>query len=81
MWNIKYFAHSVCVMLLCLFTHTAGAQNTVSLEHNGIRSNDVVYKQQLGYVEPGDAGRDMFWDFRDVDVLCESYRIDRKSVV
>ena len=76
MWNIKYFAHSVCVLLLCLFTHTAGAQNTVSLEYNGIRSNDVVYKQQLGYVEPGDAGRDMFWDFRDVDVLCESYRIE-----
>jgi len=76
MGKMMFFVYTACISILCLFVCGAEAQNAISLEYNAFRNHDMLYKQQVGYVTPGNDGLNVFWDFRGVDVLCESYKIE-----
>ena len=43
--------------------------------HNHLRPGDVLIKQQVEYRDPGGAGKDQLWDFRDPKTLNDAYTL------
>ncbi|HMM04997.1 MULTISPECIES: T9SS type A sorting domain-containing protein [unclassified Dysgonomonas] len=43
--------------------------------HNHLRPGDVLIKQQVEYKDPGGAGKDQLWDFRDIKTLNDAYTL------
>lgn len=54
---------------------SAVAQNVVTREHNMPCSGDEVSKEQVEFVDCGDSGENVFWNYCDVPVLKSDYKV------
>lgn len=58
------------------FAFTAEAQHILTRENTLIRPGDVIDKEQVVYQDPGESGFNLTWDFRNVELVNNSYRIE-----
>lgn len=47
----------------------------VNRTHNGLRPGDTIIKQQVEYVDPGEAGNAQLWDFSNLKTINQSYTL------
>lgn len=68
----------ILIILLQLLFEVVNAQSvhTLTYHKNKYRASDVIVKQQLKYIEPGMNGENLVWDFSDLELINEKYRID-----
>ena len=59
--------------ILCLVS--AMAQSRLQSELNLPRANDVLFKQQLEYKDPGRSGANVLWDFSRLGSQSEEYEL------
>jgi len=52
------------------------AETTITRTLQGMRSGDVIYKQQVEYKNPGRSGKDVLWDFSQLKTLNEHYKVN-----
>jgi len=51
------------------------AQHGLKSELNGFRAEDVLYKQQVDYKNPGRTGANVLWDFSQLNVINDEYEL------
>ena len=54
-------------ILFLLFCSVGYAQNILSLPANLIQPGDSITKERVKYVYAGDAGKDVIWDFSNLE--------------
>lgn len=58
------------LVLLCL--NVFGQLNK---EHNHLRAGDVLVKQQVEYIDPGESGKNKVWDFSKLKTINDEYTL------
>lgn len=48
----------------------------LTVEHNHFRAGDVLFKQQVEYVDPGEAGADRLWNFSNLKTINDEYTLE-----
>ncbi len=68
---------SVLFVILAAFAWTPVLSQHVLTKANALmRSGDIVRKQLVAYVPPGESGMNASWDFRNIDQLADLYQIE-----
>lgn len=57
--------------IVCLYTNS----QTITSQRNRLRSGDFIIKQQVGFKDPGASGKDIQWDFSNLDVKNDKYQL------
>lgn len=65
---------SIYLMLISVLTSLSALGQLNSL-HNYYRPNDVLIKQQVEYIDPGDAGQNIIWDFNKLKTINDEYTL------
>lgn len=65
----------IVVVLLVIMPVCVLAQNTLTKAKNLIRNGDIVNYHAMEYSYPIDKGKDVIWDFSDIDELDDEYPI------
>ena len=68
MKNIFIFLLSI----LCL----ASARGQLNVLHNQFRAGDLLFKQQVEYVDPGEAGAERLWNFSKLNTVNDEYTLE-----
>jgi len=55
----------------CLCTHA----QTLNSRRNCFRSGDVIIKQQVDFKDPGASGKDITWDFSNLNTINDKYQL------
>ena len=64
-------------MAMLVFVYLPTFSQHVLTKANALmRSGDAMHKQLVAYVPPGESGMNATWDFRNIDVLSDSYSIE-----
>ena len=63
---------SIFIFLLCILFLTP-ARSQLRSELNLPRAGDELIKEQVVYFEPGEAGENQIWDFRDIRLIDDAY--------
>lgn len=68
----RRFILIVAILIQCniLFAETAITANL-----QGFRKNDILYKQQIEYKDPGRNGQNVVWDFSRLKFVNENYKV------
>ena len=65
------------MMAMLVFVYLPTFSQHVLTKANALmRSGDAMHKQLVAYVPPGESGMNATWDFRNIDVLSDSYSIE-----
>jgi len=48
----------------------------LNLQHNHFRAGDVLFKQQVEYIDPGAAGADRLWNFSKLKTINDEYTLE-----
>lgn len=65
------------LLLVCLVTICqTKAQHFLTKENSFLRSRDVICKQEVENLELGSSGRDVVWDFRELDIRKKKYMVE-----
>jgi len=48
----------------------------LNVQHNHFRAGDVLFKQQVEFVEPGEAGADRLWNFSKLKTINDEYTLE-----
>jgi hypothetical protein len=51
------------------------AQHSLQSSLNMFRANDVIFKQQISYKDPGRTGANVLWDFSQLTVVNDAYEL------
>jgi len=51
----------------------------INAEHNRFRAGDTLIKQQVEYVDPGEAGADRFWNLKELKTVNDEYTLEYAS--
>ena len=62
-------------ILLLPFATVKATQQQSDVYDNLRLKPDTIVKQQVAFVQPGDSGNDMFWDFSQLDVIDDNYEV------
>jgi hypothetical protein len=65
----------IAVFLLSGIPGILSAQHVLKSELNGFRPNDILYKQQVEYKDPGRTGAGVLWDFSRLNVVNDEYEL------
>ena len=65
----------ILFLLLLGIPGMLSAQHVLKSELNGFRPNDVLYKQQVSYKDPGRTGENVLWDFSQLNVVNDEYEL------
>lgn len=52
------------------------AQNILTKGNTLMRPGDIISKQRVAIEDPGQAGSDIVWDFRNIDIIDDCYRVE-----
>ena len=63
------------VLLLSGIPGILSAQHILKSELNSFRPDDVLYKQQVSYKDPGRTGGNVLWDFSQLEVANDEYEL------
>lgn len=66
---------NVGVTLFLSIWLTLPGYSQLNSTHNHLRSGDVLIKQQIEYVDPGQAGTNRIWDFSKIKTVNPSYTL------
>lgn len=66
----------VLIILMICLKLSVFAQNSLTVANSIMRNNDVINKQQVEYIDPGERGMNAVWDFRNTEVLSKAYRVE-----
>jgi len=69
----------IIFLFLLLITCNFFVNAQISFELNGIRPGDEIIKQQVSYKEPGRSGRNVIWNFSDLHLVNDEYKVIYKS--
>jgi hypothetical protein len=58
---------------------TLTAQHSLQSSQNMFRADDVIFKQQVSYKDPGRMGADVLWDFSRLEVVNDEYELSYSS--
>lgn len=61
------------LLLVCLCIPSVHAQ--VNKDHQAIRVGDEIFKQQVEYQSPGEAGVNRVWDFSRLKTINDEYHL------
>ena len=64
---------TIMVSVLYCSTSLFGQLNT---NHNHYRQGDVLVKQQVGYLDPGESGTGKLWDFSKLKPVNDEYTLE-----
>jgi len=65
------------LLLLCGFACGIYAQSSLTLRErrNSYRAGDELLKQQVVFRDPGSSGRNLTWDFRNLQIINDEYKL------
>lgn len=66
---------TILLMLLSAFTGVLSLFGQLNASHNHLRSGDVLIKQQVEFIDPGEAGVNRLWDFSKVRTINDEYTL------
>ena len=66
---------NILIFLLTIFS-LAPARSQLNSLHNRFRAGDVLFKQQVEYVAPGEAGADRLWNFSQLKTVNDEYTLE-----
>lgn len=61
-----------------LFVSLLSAQVVLQRDNNLPRDNDIIHKQIVSYISPGEKGKDVFWDFSKLNLSDDEYVLTYK---
>lgn len=61
-----------------LFVSVLSAQVVLLRDNNLPRDNDIIHKQIVSYISPGEKGKDVFWDFSKLNLSDDEYVLTYK---
>ncbi len=67
----------IAMFYYCPFTSRA---QTITVDANAIRGGDAIVKQELEYKSPGRDGKNVVWDFSELQVVNEEYIEEYESL-
>jgi len=67
--------HSIFLFCLLFISHLS-AQPLLELKSNIMRPEDKLIKQQVQFINPGESGKNVFWDFSQQEPVDTSYKLD-----
>lgn len=68
-------------IFLTLFAAALSAQVVLQRDNNLPRENDIIHKQIVSYISPGEKGRNVFWDFSKLNPSDNKYVLTYKRDV
>lgn len=66
---------SIYLMLVGVLTPYLSALGQLNGLHNHYRPNDVLIKQQVEYINPGEAGQNIIWNFNKLKTINSEYTL------
>jgi len=67
---------TISLILVCVCSSVLPALGQLNAVHNHLRAGDVLYKQQVEFVEPGEAGADRLWNFSKLKTVNDEYTLE-----
>ena len=64
-----------CYGIIAAFFIPAALSSQVTYLHNGMRSGDLLEKQQTMFKDPGRSGSGVVWDFSDLEFVNPRYKV------
>lgn len=64
----------ILFMLLCRCFGYLIAEQIITKENNSPRQGDILHRQKIEYVNPGDSGLNNLWDLRNIVILDGNYK-------
>jgi len=65
----------ITVLLLWSIPGMLSAQHSLQSQYNMLRADDILYKQQVDYKNPGRTGANVLWDFSQLNVINDEYEL------
>ncbi|MDR0874465.1 MAG: T9SS type A sorting domain-containing protein [Prevotellaceae bacterium] len=66
---------AIYIFLLSALPILSQAQHILTAENNMMRPEDEIVKQQVDYKDPGRAGQNVLWNFGELNLQNEAYRL------
>ncbi|WP_221412220.1 T9SS type A sorting domain-containing protein [Dysgonomonas sp. 25] len=63
------------LLLISLLSYSTYSFSQLTKEHNTIRCGDVLIKQQVEYIAPGDPGKSIIWNFTTLQSINDEYKL------
>ena len=63
-------------ILVSLFGCILPVLGQLNIQHNRFRAGDVLFKQQVNYVDPGEAGANRIWNFSKLKTINDEYTLE-----
>jgi hypothetical protein len=70
----------ILLLLPELFVTELSSQHSLQSQLNMFRPGDIIVKQQVSYKDPGRSGENVLWDFGNLDIEKESYKLSYSSL-
>lgn len=70
---MTYMRKLILFILLCRCFEGVLAEQIITKETNSPRKGDVLHRQKIEYVNPGDSGLNNLWDLRDMVIMDGTY--------
>lgn len=67
--------HSIIYGLALLCSYVPNVFSQLTLDHNRFRVGDELIKQQVEFIDPGEAGKNMLWDFSSLKLVNDEYKV------
>ena len=74
--QISLQRHFLLLALLLSFVQSTEAQTIISKQHHGMRPGDCLVKQQVEYIDPGNEGEQVMWNFSKQQPVNKNYRLN-----
>lgn len=69
----------ICLIVLMGILSQLNAQEQLKKSTNIPRPNDAIFKQQVEYKNPGKSGKNVFWNFGELNAINKKYNIRYRS--
>lgn len=66
---------AISFYMILIWTASICAQTKITKDHQGFRSGDALYKQQVEFKDPGRSGVNVVWDFSKLKPINEHYLV------
>ena len=63
-------------IFLMSFLCLSPVRSQLNVQHNCFRTGDILFKQQVEYVAPGEAGADRLWNFSKLKTINDEYTLE-----
>lgn len=76
---MKYYIYIQLALIATFFCPFTSRAQTITVDANAFRDGDELIKQELEYKSPGRNGKNVVWDFSELQIVNEGYKEEYES--